>query len=73
MKEEELTKLNEEELTKLIELKEKVKSFFDDYLDYTEIQGPEEKINHPIHVSCSRAVMIPKLSKLLDDMKRLSR
>ena len=53
------------------ELKQLVKSFFEDYLDYQE-ESDSGRVFNPIHVSCTRAMMIEPLAKLLMRMKELS-
>jgi hypothetical protein len=55
----------------MTELEKVVKSFFEDYLDYYEISD-EGRVNHPIVVSCSRALKIEPLGELLLEMRRLS-
>jgi len=53
------------------ELQTLVKSFFEDYLDYQE-ESDSGRVFNPIHVSCTRAMMIEPLAKLLGRMKELS-
>ena len=53
------------------ELQTLVKSFFEDYLDYQE-ESDSGRVFNPIHVSCTRAMMIEPLAKLLMRMKELS-
>ena len=53
------------------ELKQLVKSFFEDYLNYQE-ETDEGRVFNPIHVSCTRVMMIEPLGKLLNRMKELS-
>ena len=53
------------------ELKQLVKSFFEDYLNYQE-ETDEGRVFNPIHVSCTRVMMIEPLGKLLNRMKHLS-
>jgi len=55
----------------LLELRDLVKSFFDDYLSVTEASD-SGRIFNPIHISCVRAMKIEPLSNLLDRMKKLS-
>jgi hypothetical protein len=55
----------------LEELKQLVKSFFEDYLNYQE-ESDSGRVFNPIHVSCTRAMMIEPLAKLLMRMKELS-
>ena len=52
-------------------LKELVKSFFEDYLDYTEVSDSDNKF-HPIYISSCRVLMTPKLNKVLAEMRELS-
>jgi hypothetical protein len=53
------------------ELKQLVKSFFEDYLDYQE-ESDSGRLFNPIHVSCTRVMMIEPLAKLLVRMRELS-
>ena len=53
------------------ELQTLVKSFFEDYLDYQE-ESDSGRVFNPIHVSCTRVMMIEPLAKLLGRMKELS-
>jgi hypothetical protein len=53
------------------ELKQLVKSFFEDYLDYQE-ESDSGRLFNPIHVSCTRVMMIEPLAKLLMRMRELS-
>jgi hypothetical protein len=53
------------------ELKQLVKSFFEDYLDYQE-ESDSGRVFNPIHVSCTRVMMIEPLAKLLMRMRELS-
>jgi hypothetical protein len=53
------------------ELKTLVKSFFEDYLDYTE-ESDSGRVFNPIHISCTRVMMIEPLAKLLMRMRELS-
>jgi hypothetical protein len=53
------------------ELQALVKSFFEDYLNHQE-ETDEGRVFNPIHVSCTRAMMIEPLAKLLMRMKELS-
>jgi len=53
------------------ELQTLVKSFFEDYLNYQE-ESDSGRVFNPIHVSCTRAMMIEPLAKLLMRMKELS-
>ena len=53
------------------ELQTLVKSFFEDYLDYQE-ESDGGRVFNPIHVSCTRVMMIEPLAKLLMRMKELS-
>ena len=52
-------------------LKECVKEFFVNYLDYTE-ESDGGRLFNPIHISCCRALMTEPLGKLLAEMKTLS-
>jgi hypothetical protein len=53
------------------ELQTIVKSFFEDYLDYQE-ESDEGRVFNPIHISCTRVMMIEPLAKLITRMKELS-
>ena len=53
------------------ELKTLVKSFFEDYLNYQE-ESDSGRVFNPIHVSCTRVMMIEPLAKLLIRMRELS-
>jgi len=53
------------------ELQTLVKSFFEDYLNYQE-ETDEGRVFNPIHISCTRVMMIEPLAKLLMRMKELS-
>jgi len=61
----------QEEIDELRELQTLVKSFFEDYLNYEE-ESDSGRVFNPIHVSCTRAMMIEPLAKLLMRMKELS-
>jgi hypothetical protein len=54
-----------------MELQTLVKSFFEDYLDYQE-ESDGGRVFNPIHVSCTRVMMIEPLAKLLIRMRELS-
>jgi len=54
------------------ELQTLVKSFFEDYLNYQE-ESDNGRVFNPIHVSCTRAMMIEPLAKLLMRMRELSK
>ena len=54
------------------ELKQLVKSFFEDYLDYQE-ESDSGRVFNPIHISCTRVMMVEPLAKLLMRMKELSK
>jgi len=58
-------------LNKQDELKECVKSFFEDFLDIRE-ESDYGRIFAPITVSCCRALEIEKLGRLLERMRVLS-
>ena len=58
-------------MTEAEELRQLVKSFFEDYLDYQE-ESDSGRMFNPIHVSCARVMMIKRLDELLDRMKELS-
>lgn len=53
------------------ELKQLIKSFFDDYLDYTEVSDNDNEF-HPIYISSCRILMTKKLDKLLTRLRELS-
>jgi hypothetical protein len=53
------------------ELQTLVKSFFEDYLNYQE-ETDEGRVFNPIHISCTRVMMIEPLAELLKRMKALS-
>ena len=53
------------------ELKQLVKSLFEDYLNHQE-ETDEGRVFNPVHISCTRAMMIEPLAKLLNRMKELS-
>ena len=55
----------------LEELKQLVKSLFEDYLNHQE-ETDEGRVFNPVHISCTRAMMIEPLAKLLMRMKELS-
>jgi hypothetical protein len=57
---------------KLLELKELVKTFFDEYLDSVD-ESESGREFHPIQVSCCRALKSQPLGELLRKMKELSR
>jgi hypothetical protein len=61
----------QEEIDELRELQTLVKSFFEDYLNYQE-ETDEGRVFNPIHISCTRVMMIEPLAKLLTRMKELS-
>jgi hypothetical protein len=54
------------------ELKSLVKSFFEDYLDYTEVSDSDKEF-HPIYISSCRVLMTQELSELLKRMRELSK
>ena len=56
----------------LQELQTLVKSFFEDYLDYQE-ESDSGRVFNPIHISCTRVMMVEPLAKLLMRMKELSK
>jgi hypothetical protein len=58
-------------LRKQAELQTLVKSFFEDYLNYEE-EVDEGHTFNPIHISCTRVMMIEPLADLLKRMKELS-
>ena len=53
------------------ELKELVKSFFEDYLDVQE-ESDSGRVFNPIFISCSRSLKMKPLSELLTKMRELS-
>jgi hypothetical protein len=53
------------------ELQDLVKSFFEDYLNYQE-ESDSGRVFNPIHISCTRAMMIEPLARLLMRMKEFS-
>ena len=53
------------------ELKTLVKSFFDDYLDYTEVSDMGNEFR-PIYISSCRVLMTQELGKILQRMRELS-
>ena len=53
------------------ELKQLVKEFFDDYLDYKEMRD-DGSFRHPIHISCGRVMKMKPLGELLEKMRKLS-
>ena len=59
-------------MTEAEELKQLVKSFFEDYLDYQE-ESDSGRVFNPIHISCTRVMMVEPLAKLLSRMKELSK
>ena len=54
------------------ELRNLVKEFFDEYLDYEEVHGFDEHVVKPIGISCCRAMMVKPLGELLMKMRKLS-
>jgi len=64
-------KLPNPKLIEADELKQLVKSFFEDYLDYQE-ESDSGRVFNPIHVSCTRVMMTEPLAKLLMRMRELS-
>jgi hypothetical protein len=58
-------------IEKQAELQTLVKSFFEDYLNYQE-ESDSGRVFNPIHISCTRVMMIEPLDKLLKRMKELS-
>ena len=58
-------------MTEAEELKQLVKSFFEDYLDYVE-ETDEGRVFNPIHISCTRVMMTQPLGHLLIRMRELS-
>lgn len=58
-------------LNKQDELKECVKSFFEDFLDIRE-ESDSGRMFAPIHVSCCRAMHCVALGELLERMRVLS-
>ena len=63
---------SEREMTEAEELRQLVKSFFEDYLDYQE-ESDSGRVFNPIHISCTRVMMVEPLAKLLMRMKELSK
>ncbi len=59
-------------MTEAEELKQLVKSFFEDYLDYQE-ESDSGRVFNPIHISCTRVMMVEPLGELLSRMKELSK
>ena len=59
-------------MTEAEELRQLVKSFFEDYLDYQE-ESDSGRVFNPIHISCTRVMMVEPLAKLLMRMKELSK
>ena len=53
------------------ELRQLVKSFFDDYLDVQE-ESDSGRVFNPIYISCIRVMMMEPLAGLLNRMKELS-
>lgn len=53
------------------ELKQLVKEFFDDYLDYKEMRE-DGSFYYPIHISCGRVMKMQKLNDIMKRMKELS-
>jgi hypothetical protein len=53
------------------ELQTLVKSFFEDYLNYEE-ESDSGRVFNPVHISCTRVMMIESLTKLLMRMKELA-
>ena len=58
-------------IDELRELQTLVKSFFEDYLNYEE-ESDSGRVFCPIHLSCTRVMMIEPLAELLKRMKELS-
>ena len=52
-------------------LQELVKSFFEDYLDYTEVSDMGNEFR-PIYISSCRVLMTQELSEILKEMRELS-
>lgn len=52
-------------------LKECVKEFFDNYLNYTE-ESDSGRMFHPISISCGRVMKMEPLETLLIEMQELS-
>lgn len=50
-------------------LKDLIKQFFY-FLDYTTGNDDETKEYRPVSINCSQSLLIPKLDKLLHDMKK---
>jgi len=50
-------------------LKQLVQKLFTEYLDYTE-ESESGREFHPVHVSCSRAMMTKPCSELLQEIKK---
>ena len=67
-----IIKESEREMTEAEELRQLVKSFFEDYLDYQE-ESDSGRVFNPIHISCTRVMMVEPLAKLLMRMKELSK
>jgi hypothetical protein len=61
----------QEEIDELRELQTLVKSFFEDYLNYQE-ETDEGRVFNPIHITCTRVMMIEPLAELITRMKELS-
>jgi hypothetical protein len=53
------------------ELKQCVKSFFEDYLDRVE-ESDGGRLFHPVYISCSRVLKVTPLNNLLTKMRTLS-
>ena len=58
-------------MTEAEELQILVKSFFEDYLDVQE-ESDSGRVFNPIHISCTRVMMMEPLAGLLNRMKELS-
>ena len=58
-------------MTEAEELQILVKSFFEDYLGYQE-ESDSGRVFNPIHISCTRVMMMEPLAGLLNRMKELS-
>lgn len=54
-------------------LKELVNSLFDDFLDYTETKGLEDRVIHPISITCCRVLKTQPLAELLAEMRKLAK
>ena len=54
------------------ELKEVVKSFFDDYLDIQE-ESDSGKMFNPITISCCRVLKVEGLNEVINKMRELSK